>query len=189
MQRSLLVTAFFLLQMAGAPGGGKSTLARALGQARSAVVLDMDVIKSAVLETGAAWSLAGPAAYEILYALAADLLAQCRPVILDSPSHYPQIPARGMEIAQAHGARYQFIECVCDDSALLEQRLLTRTPRRSQMRGLGQPSPDAGGAMPAAKRLGTHLWETCRPPGEYLMVDTSEPFETVLHAALRYLDR
>ena len=182
------MTAFFLLQMAGAPGAGKSTLARAVGQARAAVVLDMDVIKSAVLEAGAAWSLAGPAAYEILFALAADLLAQGRPVILDSPSHYPQIPARGLAIAQAQGAPYRFIECLCDDPATLEQRLLTRTPRRSQMRGLGQPSPDAGGAMPAAKRLGIHLWETCRPPGDYLTVDTSGPYEAALQAALQYLD-
>src|SRR5215211_1008122 len=175
--------------MAGAPGAGKSSLARVVGQARSAVVLDMDVIKSAVLEAGAAWSLAGPAAYEILFALAADLLAQGRSVILDSPSHYPQIPARGMEIAQAHGARYRFIECVCADEVTLEQRLLARTPQRSQMRGLGQPAPDAGDAMPAAKRLGTHLWETCRPPGDYLTVDTSAPFENALHTALCYLDR
>ena len=183
------MTALFLLQMAGAPGAGKSTLARSLGQARSAVVLDMDVIKSAVLEAGAAWSLAGPAAYEVLFTLAADLLAQGRSVILDSPSHYPQIPARGTALAQAHGARYRFIECLCDDPTTLEQRLLARTPRRSQMRGLGQPAPDAAGALPAAKRLGTHLWETCRPPGDWLTVDTAAPFETVVQAALWYLDR
>src|SRR4051794_38072000 len=102
----------FLLQMAGPPGAGKSSLAAALSQRRGAVVLNMDVIKSALLDAGAAWALAGPAAYDVMFAQAGDLLAHGHSVILDSPSHYPQIPERGLTIAQAAGATYRFIECV-----------------------------------------------------------------------------
>lgn len=40
----------FLVQMAGSPGAGKSTLAAALGKALPAVVLDKDVVKSRLLE-------------------------------------------------------------------------------------------------------------------------------------------
>src|SRR5262245_13950970 len=178
----------FLLQMAGAPGSGKSTLARSLARLRPAVVLDSDVIKSAVLDAGVAWSAAGPAAYEVLFALAAELLAQGTSVILDSPSHYPQIPSRGLQVARAAGAAYRFIECVCAEEAELEQRLLTRTPLRSQMRGLGVSSPDAGGVAPAAKRIGLHLWETCTPEVDHLTVDTRTPPEACLSKALRYLD-
>jgi predicted kinase len=177
----------FLLQMAGAPGSGKSSLARALSHARGAVVLDADVIKSALLDAEVAWALAGAAGYEVLFALAADLLEQGRSVILDSPSHYPQIPARGLALAQATGVTYRFIECVCGDQAVLAQRLGQRTPRRSQMRGLDTPSLDAGGAMPAARRLGPHQWETYRPPDGYLVLDTTGPLENYLGEALLYL--
>jgi hypothetical protein len=42
----------FLLQMAGRPGSGKSSLARVVGRATSAVVLDEDVLKTALLNAG-----------------------------------------------------------------------------------------------------------------------------------------
>jgi predicted kinase len=182
------VASLFLLQMAGAPGTGKSTLAGALAAVRTAVVLDNDVIKSAILDAGVEWAPAGPTAYEVLFALAADMLAQGRNVILDSPSHYPQIPARGMAVARTGSAAYRFIECVCGDHAELEQRLSLRSPRRSQMRGLGEPPPEAGGVMPAATRVGVHLWETYRPEDNYLRVDTTAPLGTCLPEALDYLN-
>jgi predicted kinase len=182
------VASVFLLQMAGAPGTGKSTLVRALAAVRTAVILDNDIIKSAILDATVEWTLAGPAAYEVLFALAADMLSQGRRVILDSPSHYPQIPARGMAIAQAGNAAYRFIECVCGNQAELEQRLWLRSPRRSQMRGLGEPPPDAGDALPAATRIGAHLWETHRPEVDYLTVDTTAPLDTYLPTVLSYIN-
>jgi predicted kinase len=178
----------FLLQMAGAPGTGKSTVAKALAAVRTAVVLDNDVIKSAILDAGVEWTLAGPAAYEVLFALAADLLSQGRSVILDSPSHYPHIPARGIAIARAGNAEYRFIECVCGDQAELVRRLSIRSPRRSQMRRLGEPPPDAKGSLPGATPIGVHLWKTHRPDSGYLSVDTAAPVASYLPKALIYLD-
>lgn len=182
------MAARFLLQMAGAPGTGKSTLARALAAARTAVVLDNDVIKSAILDAGAEWDLAGAAAYQVLFALAADMLAQGRNVVLDSPSHYPRIPARGMAVAHAGNAEYRFIECLCVDQTELERRLSLRSPRRSQMRGFDRPPQDAGRALPTATRLGVHLWQTYRPEGNCLQVDTTGPLDAYLPKALTYLD-
>ena len=172
--------------MAGAPGSGKSTLARAIAHAREAVVIDSDVVKSALLESGVAWAQAGAGGYAVLFALADDLLAQGTSVIIDSPSHYPNIPARGIAIAQRHGVPYRFIECTCADEIELERRLLARAPRRSQMRGLGEPPPDAGGQPSPAKRISKHLWETCRPPEGYLSVDTALPLETYLGTVLSF---
>ena len=177
----------FLLQIAGAPGTGKSTLVRALAAVRTAVILDNDIIKSAILDGAVEWTMAGPAAYEVLFALAADMLSQGRSVILDSPSHYPQIPARGLAIAQAGNAAYRFIECVCGNQAELEQRLLLRSPRRSQMRALGVPPSDAGDVITGATRIGVHLWETCRPEVDYLTVDTTAPLDTCLPTVLNYI--
>jgi len=56
--------------MAGAPGTGKSALAAALGQQIGAVVLDKDVVKSALLDAGIGWETAGVAASEAMFALA-----------------------------------------------------------------------------------------------------------------------
>src|SRR5436305_7514751 len=112
--------------MAGTPGSGKSTLARAVARARDALVLDTDVVKSAILDAGVAWAQAGPAGYEVLFALADDLLAQGKNVIIDSPSHYPHIPERGSAIALRYGARYRFVECICADEAELGRRLVGR---------------------------------------------------------------
>ena len=47
--------ALLLVQMSGAPGAGKSTVAHAIGRRTGAVVLDHDVTKSALLEAGLAW--------------------------------------------------------------------------------------------------------------------------------------
>src|SRR5205085_623714 len=113
-------------QMAGAPGSGKSGLARAIAAATGAVVLDTDVVKSGILDSGVEWSAAGPAGYSVLFALAADLLDQGLSVIVDGPSHYAIIPERGMAISGDRGVRYRFIECVCDDDDELDRRLAGR---------------------------------------------------------------
>jgi predicted kinase len=177
----------FLLQMAGAPGSGKSTLARAVAERYDAVVLDYDVVKTALLDADAPWGLAGPGAYNVLYALADELLSSGRSAIIDSPSHYEIMPIRGAAIAAKHHGSYRFIECVCDDTAELRRRLTSRTPRRSQMRDLDQMSPDADGPIPA-RRVGQHRWQTHGPEGGHLVVDSSAPFDQGLLAAISYIE-
>lgn len=178
----------FLLQMAGAPGSGKSTLARAVAERYGAVVLDYDVVKTALLDAEVSWSRSGPGAYNVLYALAGELLAAGRSAIVDSPCHYEIMPARGAAVADAHHASYRFIECVCDDIAELRRRLTSRTPHRSQMRDLGQVPPDADGPIPA-HRVGQHRWHTYGPEGGHLVVDTSVAVEDGLQAAIGYIGR
>jgi predicted kinase len=177
----------FLLQMAGAPGSGKSSLARAVATATSAVVLDSDAVKSEMLDAGVEWSVAGGAAYGVLFALAAEILDQGRSVIIDSPSHYPTIPERGLAICRDCAVSYRLIECVCEDVAELERRLGSRSPRRSQMRGVGVEPLDAGGAMsPDARSIGPHRWRTFGPDGGHLLLDTRGALESYLPAALSY---
>ena len=182
------MTTRFLLQMAGAPGAGKSTLARAIGAACDAIVLDNDVIRSAILDAQIPASQAGRAAYEVLFAVAVDLLTQGRSVILDSPCHFQSILDRGMEIAQANGASYRFIECVCRERREIERRLTTRAPLRSQMRGLDRPPVDIAGVPSATNRTAVHRWETFRPRAGALTLDTSAPLASYLPAALAYLE-
>lgn len=177
----------FLLQLAGAPASGKSKLAAAIASQRLAVIINSDVVKSTLLDAGVEWKLAGPAAYQTLFALADDLLGQGHSVILDSPSHYSYIPENGERIAREHGVPYRFIELACEDIGELRRRLAERTPRRSQMRDLDTPPPDGGSTFTHAIPTGTHQWLTHGPAGGYARLDTTEPFDTYLRQALDYL--
>ena len=160
----------FLLQMAGAPGSGKSALARLIGSCTGAVVIDKDVLKTAALEAGAEESLAGGVAYEAFFSLADHLLGQGRSVILDSPSYYETIPSKGAAIAERRGLPYYFIECTCPDSEVMARRLRDRPRLPSQP---GEPISSE--------------WETIAPPGPFLRVDTTQPIERGLGVALDYL--
>ncbi len=157
--------------MAGAPGAGKSALARLMGRATGAVVIDKDVLKTAALEAGADEALAAGAAYEAFFALADHLLGQGLSVILDSPSFWETIPTKGAAIAARRCVPYHFIECVCADREELARRLRDR-PRL--VSNPGEESLDAG-------------WDTIAPPGPYLRVDTTQPIERCLALALDYL--
>jgi hypothetical protein len=84
-----------LVQLSGVPGSGKSTLARGLSEALGLVVLNTDVVKSALLSRDLGVEAAGPASYGVVLALAADLLAQGHQVVIDSPCRYPALLESG----------------------------------------------------------------------------------------------
>jgi hypothetical protein len=146
--------------MAGVPGSGKSALARLIGHATGAVVIDKDVLKTAALEAGAEESLAD------------HLLGQDRSVVLDSPSFYNTILAKGSAIAMARMVPYYFIECVCADRDELARRLRDRPRLRSN---------------PGEEVVDTEA-QTIAPTGAYLRIDTTQPIERCLELALDYLE-
>jgi len=161
----------FLLQMAGEPGSGKSALARVIGRSTGAIVLDKDLLKTAALEAGVTDDArAGAIAYEAFFALADHLLGQGLSVVLDSPSFYETIPAKGAAIAGARHVPYYFIECLCAARDELARRLQERLRVRSQP--VDPVSPE---------------WETHGPTGAYLRVDTTQPLERCVELALDYL--
>lgn len=160
----------FLLQMAGAPGSGKSALGRLIARCTGAVVLDKDVLKTAALHAGADETLSSGIAYEAFFGLADHLLRQGLSVVLDSPSYFETIPAKGQDIAIERGVRYHFVECVCEDRAELERRLV------------GRPRLDS---QPGALGLSDRV--TIAPPGAYLRIDTLQPIERCLELVLGYL--
>jgi predicted kinase len=65
----------FLLQMAGLPGSGKTTLSREIGRRTGALGIDKDLIMGAAERSGIAPAQLGGPAYEIGYDLARSLLA------------------------------------------------------------------------------------------------------------------
>lgn len=177
----------FLLQMAGTSGAGKSTLAHLLGQRTGAATIDYDVVKSAALDAGAAWDLAGRVGYGASRALAAALLRQGHSVILDSPCRFQMIVDEGTAIARASGAAYAFVECVLGDEPELRRRMQARPRQRSQRLAFDRPPPDAPGDVLADASGTIHVPASALPPGPWLRVDTAQPIEHCLEQALRYL--
>ena len=127
-----------LVQMSGAPGSGKSTIARALARERGLVIIDHDVVKDAQLGAGLPFAQAGKLSYAVLLALAEDLLGQGHQVVIDSPCFYDELLEGGQAVAARTGAAYRYIECVTDDLDVLDQRLRSRAavgePDRRRLR-------------------------------------------------------
>ena len=172
-----------LLQLSGVPGTGKSTLARGLAAGLDLVVLDTDVVKSALLSTDVPFAVAGRATYAAVLALAGDLLAQGRSAVIDSPCRYVDLLAAGQRVAADAGVPYRLVELWADDPAALLPRLTARDHRQSQV------TP----AVPEWE-LGTpvdtlHGWQEqlVRPQTGWLRVDALLPPDEVLRLTLEYL--
>ena len=123
-----------VVQMHGEPGSGKSTIARAIAPRIDAIVLDKDIIKSALLRVGADEPLAASGAYEAYFDLARSLIRQGRSVILDNPVYWTTVEERWLALSALAGSPPLLIECVCANRAELVRRLATRDARESQPR-------------------------------------------------------
>lgn len=72
------------IQISSAPGSGKSTTARLLGQSIGAVVIDHDILRSTLLESDLQFGPAARNAYHLQWALAQGIMKQDLSVIIDS---------------------------------------------------------------------------------------------------------
>jgi predicted kinase len=179
-----------LVQMSGAPGAGKSTVARAIGRRTGAAVLDHDVVKSALLGAGVAATTAGQASYQTLLALARSLLDQGVSVVLDSPCYYQELLDAGLRLARETGACYRYVECAIEDLAALARRLRERPRLPSQVPDLAAASARATtGATLAGEALFREWIDNMkRPAHSYLRVDTARPLADCLAAIFAFLE-
>ncbi|KAI4868838.1 P-loop containing nucleoside triphosphate hydrolase protein [Hypoxylon rubiginosum] len=134
------------IQMSGAPGSGKSTIARLLGNSISGVVIDHDIFRSTLLESDVPFDQAARIAYQLQWALARDVMKQGCSVIIDSTCNFQQVLDQGSALAQQHGFAYWYVECKVQDVDLLDQRLRTRDPMTSQRTGVDCPPAAAQSA-------------------------------------------
>ena len=176
-----------LIQMSGAPGSGKSSLARAIQSSMRGVVIDHDVIRSGLLRSSAAqcFDTMAAAAYNLQWDLANDFMKQGHNVIVDSTCNFPQVIEEGTNLAAKHGYTYWYIECHFPDIELLDLRLRNReNPMRSQRTAVDCPPAAAQqsrtGEDPQAlfkKWIDT----PCRPTTHAITIDSRGDLETQLH--------
>lgn len=178
----------FFVQMSGAPGSGKTTVANAIAEATGAVIIDHDVTKSALLAAAIPVADAGRASYEVLNALADHLLSQRHSVIFDSPCFYENLLVRGEQLAEKYGVRYRYVECRLDDLHELDRRLQSRVRKPSQLAGVfAQPTAGSGKEVSSAEVFQNWIENMKRPKDGYLVVDTSQPFESYIGSVLTYI--
>lgn len=151
-----------LVQMHGLPGTGKTTLARALGRELPAIVIDKDVISSALIREGVSFGESGPLAYQVMYAQAERFLEDGQSVVFDSPCFWPMIEENTRRIAAKSGGRWTMIETVCAPE-IRDARLASRVGLESNPTTL---SPRRDGMYdPSCERL---VVDTALPPAECL---------------------
>jgi predicted kinase len=184
-----MVVRQFLLQMSGVPGAGKSTIAQHVGARYGAIVVDLDVVRTAILDGGVPVEDSGRAAYPVVYALTRSLLDQGSSVVIDSPCQYDEIVATGRRIADERGVAYKYVECRTDDLTVIDHRLRARTPMRSQRRGVSVPPVDLGESDATDEQMFRGwLEQTKRPPQGFLQVDAAKPMHLVLDEVESYLE-
>jgi predicted kinase len=172
----------FLLQMAGGPGSGKTTLAVTIARRTGAIPLDKDVIKSAALTAGANEELAGPLAYQVFFAMANSLAQAGHSVVLDSPAFFADIADRGQDIAQTAGAGYFLVRCYCPEDQLVA-RLQARPAMPSQWEGITSTDEYRERMRVALTRPGT----IATPALPHLCVNTSEALDACVAQVLAYI--
>jgi predicted kinase len=166
--------------MAGLPGTGKSTLARALAQRLPAVVLDKDSIRASLF----------PPAYveysrsqddfcqEIMLKTAAYLLSKNADlhILLDGRTFSRHYQRDGVvEFCSRVGTTCATLECICSEATALG-RIAEAIAAKNHL---------AANRTPELYREILNAWEPIDQPK--LVIDTDENLESCLGQAMRYL--
>lgn len=164
-----------IIQMAGFPGSGKSTLSKEISKRTDAVIIDKDVFKSTMLEKGLTNDVASRLAYDLMFDLGKFYLEQGRSIIFDTPCYFEEIIDKGLNLSSTYNAQYKFIDCYVDDFELISKRISLRDNMTSQI-----IEPTLEGFERAKKRV-------VRPDSGYLRIDTADPISIDYEQIINYI--
>lgn len=172
----------FFLQMSGFPGSGKSTLSRHIGKNTGAVIIEHDIVKTALLESLETRQIeteaAGGISYEIEWTLIDFHLSQGHSVILDSPCLYTEMVEKGKMLSKKYRVKYKYVECYLNNIEEINNRLKTRERMISQIEKV--ESEEA-----------FQKWlDGSKRPSEftYLIVDSGQPLEDYIDEVMTYVN-
>ncbi len=162
-----------LVLMVGLPGSGKTTLALAISHRLGWPMIDKDTLKATLLLSGFTDEFAGPAAYELMFAIGRDILVEQRlSVILDSP--FP-LMKRITELVDDADAKLKMILCLTEKD-VRNHRVAERSSKLSQPVGISTTEGDG-------HELFTYL------PLDTLMIDTTQPLMVIIEHVIHYLEQ
>ncbi|KAI8635329.1 P-loop containing nucleoside triphosphate hydrolase protein [Xylariaceae sp. FL1651] len=178
-----------LIQMSGPPGSGKSTIARHLAQSINGVVINHDLMKAFFLDSDFSFEASAQLTYRLDWVLAEDMIQQGRSVVIDSVCNHAEVLERGTALAQKYEYGYRYVECRVEDMDLLDCRLHTRIPLRSQRTGVSEPPPDSTSAADG-RALFRKWMNPCRPAdaNDIIVVDSTRSLKECLESILEQLD-
>ncbi|MCH1624434.1 AAA family ATPase [Ferdinandcohnia quinoae] len=174
----------FFVQMSGHPGSGKSTLARQIAARVDVVIIDHDIVKSALLHTieeekaPMDGNLAAKISYNIDWSLIEFHLSQGQAVIFDSPCLYEVMVEKGTELAKKYNVTYKYVECYLDDRNEINTRLKNRERMISQIKEA------------ESEEAFTYTINNSKKPSDYkcLIVDTSQPLDSYIQNVMNYIE-
>jgi predicted kinase len=173
----------FFLQMSGFPGSGKSTLSRQISKLTGAVIIDHDIVKSALLTSLEADSIdkksAGKISYDIEWALIDFHLSQGHSTILDSPCFYTEMVEKGVELSKKHNASYKYVECYLNEIQEIQNRLKKRTRMISQIQQV------------ASEQAFLEWVDNSKRPSDIqcLRVDSGKPIDSYIDEVILYINK
>ena len=167
-----------LIAMAGLPGTGKTTLAKALAEKLGAAVLDKDMLRAALIEPERIEysRKQNDAVYELLLKGAIQYLRRGTPVILDGRTFTRKYQVeRVVKFATENDAELRMIECVCDEALALKRI-------RADMEKGNHLAADRG------PELYRRLKNEAEPIEiEHLSVDTGGELDSCVITCMKYL--
>ncbi|MEB2298756.1 AAA family ATPase [Lysinibacillus xylanilyticus] len=172
----------FFIQMAGFPGSGKSTLSREIAKRTGSIIIDHDIVKSALLNSIDEFSidekLLGKISYNIDWSLVDFHLSQGHNVIFDSPCFYEEMVDIGTILTEKYNAKYKYIECYLDDFKEINYRLKNRDRMVSQI------------AEIKSEAVFNHTLQNSKKPSNYrcITVNTRQPLENYIQEVMDYIN-
>ncbi|PED10181.1 AAA family ATPase [Bacillus pseudomycoides] len=168
--------------MSGFPGSGKSTLSRRIAKSTGAIVIDHDIVKTALLESLETRQIettdAGGISYEIEWALIDFHLSQGHSVILDSPCLYTEMLEKGMKLSKKYNVKYKYVECYLNNIEEINNRLKKRKRMISQIE-----------KVESEETFKKWLDGSKRPSDfTYLIVDSGKPLEDYIDKVMVYMN-
>jgi len=171
----------FFVQMSGFPGSGKSTLARQILKRTGAVIVDHDIVKSALLhsmEEGEIDSnLAGKISYNIDWSLIEFHLSQGQDVIFDSPCLYQEMIDKGTYLSKKYNVKYKYVECYLSDIHEINFRLKNHERMISQIKEIKSEIAFKSTIENSKKPLGYKC----------ITVDTGQTLESYIQDVMNYI--